>query len=121
MAQTAPESALVGIAQGDAPVLEQIIAMNLDSLEASGLDEQTYYLVRLAALVGMGAAPASYLVNLGLAADSGVTLEQAQATLVAIAPVVGSARVTAAAGAILRALFGVAIALEEAFPEQREG
>jgi hypothetical protein len=49
-----------------------------------------------------------------------VTLEQAQATLVAIAPVVGSARVTAAAGAILRAVFGVAVALEEAFPEQRQ-
>jgi alkylhydroperoxidase/carboxymuconolactone decarboxylase family protein YurZ len=121
MAQSAPETPLVGIAQGEAPVLEQVIAMNLDSLEASGLDEQTYFLVRLAALVAMDAAPVSYLMTLGAARDAGVTLEQAQATLVAIAPVVGSARVTAAAGAILRAVFGVAVALEEAFPEQRQG
>ncbi len=121
MTQTAPESALAGIAQGDAPVLEQLVAMNLDSLEASGLDEETYFLVRLAALVAMDAAPVSYVMNLGLAADAGVTLEQVQATMIAIAPVVGSARVAAAAGAILRAGFGISVALEAEVPEQREG
>ncbi len=119
--QTAPESTLGSIAQGDAPVLERLVAMNLDSLENSGLDETTYFLVRLAALVAMDAAPVSYLVNLGLAADAGVTLEQAQATLIAIAPVVGSARVASAAGKILRAAFGVAVLeAEGSVPEQRK-
>lgn len=108
MTSTAPEQTLDSIAHGDAPVLEKLVTMNLDSLEKSGLDEQTYFLVRLAALVAMDAAPVSYVINLGLAAEVGVTLEQAQGTLVAIAPIVGSARVASASGKILRGLFGVA-------------
>ena len=116
--QTAPESALGGIAQGDAPVLESLISMNLDSLEKSDLDARTYFLVRLAALVAMDAAPVSYVMNLGLAAEVGVSLEEVQGTLIAIAPMVGSARVASAAGKILRGAYGVAEA-EAAFPEQR--
>jgi 4-carboxymuconolactone decarboxylase len=120
--QTAPESTLGSIAQGEAPVLERLVAMNLDSLENSGLDLKTYFLVRLGALVAMDAAPVSYLMNLGLAADAGVTVEEAQGTLIAIAPVVGSARVASAAGKILRAAFGVAVAeAEGSVPKQREG
>lgn len=107
------ESPLTGIAKGDAPVLENLLAMNLDSLERSSLSPETYFLVRLAALVAMDAAPVSYLVNLGLATDAGVTLEQAQGMMVAIAPVVGSARITAAAGNVLRALGFAAAAAEE--------
>lgn len=112
MTAQATESTLSSIAQGDAPVLERLVAMNLDSLEKSGLDPKTYFLARLAALVAMDAAPVSYLTNLGPAADAGVTLEEAQGTLIAIAPIVGSARVASAAGKILRAVFGVALALE---------
>jgi 4-carboxymuconolactone decarboxylase len=119
MTQTAPESALPRIAQGDAPVLETVLAMNLDALERSGLDAETYLLVRLAALVAMDAAPASYLVTLGAAAETGLTVEKAQAVLVAIAPVVGSARITAAAGAIVRAVLGAAALAEQVVPEQR--
>lgn len=119
--QTAPEETLGSIAQGDAPVLESLVAMNLDSLENSGLDANTYFLVRLAALVAMDGAPVSYLMNLGLAADAGVSLEQVQGTLIGIAPVVGSARVASAAGKILRAAFGVAIAeAGSEVPEQRK-
>jgi 4-carboxymuconolactone decarboxylase len=107
------QSTLSGVAQGDAPVLESLIAMNLDSLEKSELDPRTYFLVRIAALVAMDAAPVSYMINLGLAAEVGVTLEEAQGTLIAIAPVVGSARVASAAGNVLRA-FGLEAMLEEA-------
>jgi 4-carboxymuconolactone decarboxylase len=107
--ETPSESALSSIAAGNAPVLERLVAMNLDSMEHSELDARTYVLVRLAALVAMDAAPVSYLVNLTLAADAGITLEDAQGTLIAIAPVVGSARVASAAGKVLRA-FGLAVA-----------
>lgn len=107
------ESTLGSIAAGEAPVLESLVAMNLDSMERSQLDQKTYFLVRLAALVAMDAAPVSYLINLGLAADSGVTLEDAQGALIAIAPVVGSARVASAAGKVLRA-YGLAAMIEEA-------
>lgn len=110
---TTPQATLSSVAQGDAPVLEQLVEMNLDSLESSGLDPKTYFLVRLAALVAMDAAPASYVINLGMAADAGVTLEEAQGMLVAISPVVGSARVASAAGKVLRC-FGVAVASEMA-------
>lgn len=116
---TAPETTLGGIARGDAPVLESLLAMNLDSMENSGLDTTTYFLVRLAALVAMDANPISYALNLGTAAELGVTLEQAQGVLVAIAPVVGSARVAAAAGNILRAMVGAA-ALADEVPAPRE-
>ena len=106
------QSTLSSVAQGDAPVLERLIAMNLDSMENSQLDPKTYFLVRIAALVAMDAAPVSYVVNLGLAAEVGVTLEDAQGALIAIAPVVGSARVAAAAGNVLRA-FGLAEMVDE--------
>jgi alkylhydroperoxidase/carboxymuconolactone decarboxylase family protein YurZ len=119
MTQTAPDNALERIAQGDAPVLETLLAMNLDALERSGLDAETYLLVRLAALVAIDAAPMSYAVTLGAAAEAGLTTEKAQAVLVAIAPVVGSARVTAAAGAIVRAVLGADALTEELVPEQR--
>lgn len=121
MTSTSPESTLGGIAQGEAPVLEQLITMNLDSLESSGLDAKTYFLARLAALVAMDAAPVSYVMNLGLAADAGVSFEDVQSLLIGIAPVVGSAKVASAAGKILRGLFGVAVALEGEVPEQRKG
>lgn len=64
---------LTNVARGSAPVLEQLAAMNLDTLENSGLEESTYHLVRLAALVASDAAPVSYLVNMGPAADAEVT------------------------------------------------
>jgi hypothetical protein len=105
--QADSQETLSSVANGDAPVLEQLLAMNLDSMVLSGLDEQSYNLVRLAALVAMNAAPVSYLINLELAAEAGITLDQARGTLVAIAPIVGSAHVASAAGNILRA-YGLA-------------
>ena len=54
-------------------------------------------------------------MNLGLAVDTGVTLEDVQGVLVAVAPIVGTARVASAAGNITEALgFVVAIADAEA-------
>jgi alkylhydroperoxidase/carboxymuconolactone decarboxylase family protein YurZ len=69
-------------------------------------------LVRLAALTAVNAPPASYLLNLGAAAESGLTMEDARSVLIAVAPIVGTPRVVAAAGAIAEAL-GIAIALDE--------
>jgi 4-carboxymuconolactone decarboxylase len=106
------ESALGAVASGDRPVLEAIAAMNLDTLALSSLDIQSYFLVRLAALVAVDGPPASYLVNLGLAGDAGITAEQVKGVLTAIAPIVGSPRVVAAAGNTLRAI-GLAAALDE--------
>src|SRR3954453_2321098 len=108
MTQTAPDNALGRIAAGDAPVLETVLQMNLDAAERSGLDAETYLLVRLGALVPLEAAPVSCLITLGAGEDTGLQGEKAQAVLVAIAPVVGSARTPAAAGALIRGVLGAA-------------
>jgi alkylhydroperoxidase/carboxymuconolactone decarboxylase family protein YurZ len=96
----------------NAPVLETLVQMNDDVLERSGLDPETFMLVRIAALASSGAPPASYLVNLGAASELGLSLEQVQGVLIAIAPVVGGARVAAAGSSILKAL-GLATAVVE--------
>jgi 4-carboxymuconolactone decarboxylase len=100
------EKNIGALAEGDAPVLETLVQMTVNTQERSGLDPETYMLVRMAALVAMDAAPVSYLVNLGVAAKIGVSPRKVQGILVAIAPVVGSARVVSAASNIARA-FGL--------------
>lgn len=86
--------------ESETPVLDTLVQMTLNAFERSGLDPETYLLTRVAALVAMGASPASYLLNVGAAEDMGVSLEKLRGALVAIAPVVGSARVVAAADGI---------------------
>jgi alkylhydroperoxidase/carboxymuconolactone decarboxylase family protein YurZ len=107
------QDTLSSVAHGDTPVLEQLALMQMDTLERSGLDSTAYHLARLAALVAMDAAPVSYLANLSVAAEDGITLEQAQGVLVAVAPIVGGARIASAAGHLLEA-FGVATQIEDA-------
>jgi alkylhydroperoxidase/carboxymuconolactone decarboxylase family protein YurZ len=96
----------------ETPVLDLLAKMTADSFESTELDPQTLMLVRIAALVSVDAPPASYLMNLGAAGEVGVTDDQVRSVLVAIAPIVGTARITSAAGKIIRAL-GLALELEE--------
>jgi len=98
-----PERSLRALAAGDAAVLETLAQMQLATLERSNLDEQTYVLVRLAALVATDAAPVSYLAHLGVAGDLGISMDKVLGTFVAIAPVVGSARVLSAASRMVHA------------------
>ena len=90
------------------PVLDTIVAMTAASLERCDLPADTTVLLRLAALAAVDARPASYLSNIGAALAVDITLEDAQNVLVAIAPIVGTARVTSAAINITEAL-GLAI------------
>jgi alkylhydroperoxidase/carboxymuconolactone decarboxylase family protein YurZ len=114
MAEQAPQ-------QGDeSPVLDVLAAMTAASLERSSLDPQTLMLVRLAALVAEGAPPLSYLLNLRAAGEMGVTAAQAQGVLAAIAPVVGTPHIVAAAGNIARAL-GIVVAVAAAEDEAAVG
>lgn len=103
-APTAPEDILREVASGGAPILETLAEMHLDTFERSGLDARTYFLVRLAALVAMEGAPASYIMALATAEESGATLDDIRGTLAAVAPIVGSARVVSAASNALRGL-----------------
>ena len=97
--------------QSETPILDLLETMTVASLEASSLDERTLMLVRIGALVAVDAPPASYLLNLGAAGQAGVDDEQVRGVLAAVAPIVGTARVAAAAGSIAQAL-GIALELE---------
>ncbi|MGO8859189.1 MAG: carboxymuconolactone decarboxylase family protein [Acidimicrobiales bacterium] len=92
----------------ETPVLDTIAAMTLESVERCGLDVDALLLVRIAALAAVDAKPASYLLHVGPAVDAGVTIERVQDVLVAVAPIVGTARVMSASLAITEAL-GMAI------------
>ena len=103
----------------DTPVLDLLAKMTVDSLEQSTLDAETIMVARIAALVALDAAPVSYLTNLEAAGEAGVDLEMVQGILIAIAPIVGTARVMSAASKVAEAL-GIAIAIAEADLSQTE-
>jgi hypothetical protein len=88
--------------------------MTAASVENTTLSPRELMLVRLAALAAVGAPPASYLANTGVAVDVGITLADVQDVLVGVAPVVGAPRVVTAAGNIARALGFVIQGLAEA-------
>ena len=106
------------LASGEAPVIEAVLKMTIDTLEYCGLDARSYFLVRLAGLAAMDAAPYSYALNVAAAAD---ILEPGdlRGILVALAPVIGSARTVSAAGNMLRA-FAASMEMEEAAAKVEE-
>ena len=99
------------------PLMDTVLAMTAASLERANLVDRELMLVRLAALAAVDAPASSYLLNLGAAADVGLTLEDVQGVLIAIAPIVGSPRVVGAAGTITAAL-GLALAIDGALTEE---
>ncbi len=94
----------------DTPVLDTLADITAASLEHNSLPPRELMIARLAALIAVDAPPASYLANAEAAADSGVVADDFQGVMIAIAPVVGTARVVSASGKILRA-FGLAVAV----------
>src|SRR6186997_803868 len=96
----------------ETPILDLLASMTADSIEASSLDARSLMLVRIAALVAVDAPAASYLASLGAAADLDVDAEQVRGVLAAVAPIVGTTRVVAATGSIVRAL-GAAVELAD--------
>lgn len=96
----------------DRVLLDTLADMTAASIERVDLDPDVLMLVRLAALAAVNAPTSSYLLNLGAAAETGLTLEDARSVLVAVAPIIGGPRSLAAAGAIAKAL-GLAIAVAE--------
>jgi hypothetical protein len=94
------------------PVVNLLANMTKMSVDASSLDTATLMLVRIAALAAADAPPTSYLANLGAANDLGIDADQVTGVLTAIAPIIGTARVAAAAGHMVVAL-GAAIKIDE--------
>jgi alkylhydroperoxidase/carboxymuconolactone decarboxylase family protein YurZ len=103
MTKVAGDKVLDAVATGDAPVLETLLQMQMDSFERSGLTEREYMLTRIAALVATDAAPASYMMHFKTAMDMGFDRDTVASVLVAIAPLVGSAKITSAVSHMARA------------------
>ena len=100
----------------ETPVLDTLAAMTVDSIERCGLSPDMLILTRIAALAASDAPPISYLAHIDPALHAGMTPDQLQDVLVAVAPIVGTARVMTAAGNIAEAL-GITIAVAEAEAE----
>jgi 4-carboxymuconolactone decarboxylase len=96
----------------ETPILDLLRGMTAASLEATTLGPDALMAARLAALVAVDAPPASYLLNIGAAAEIGVDEGLVRGVLLAVAPIVGTARVVSASGNIVRAL-GLALDLAE--------
>jgi len=103
----------------ETPVRDLLLDMTSASLEASGLDPGRLMLVRIAALVAVDAPPASYLLNLAAADAAGVDGETVRDVFAAIAPIVGTARVTSGVGNVAAAL-GFAELVAEQLEEERD-
>jgi 4-carboxymuconolactone decarboxylase len=73
-------------------------------VDPHGLDERTAALARLAALVALRAAPASYQRCVDLALAAGASVDEVLDTLKVVAPTVGLVRVVSAAPEMALAL-----------------
>ena len=104
----------------ETPVLDALTAMTAESLARCELDANSLLAARIAALATVDAPAASYLMHVGTAMDAGVTLEQVQNILIAVAPIIGTPRTLNAALNITEALGVVVAVVEEAELEAEE-
>src|SRR5262249_53945226 len=93
----------------ETPVLDTLAAMTAVSIQNTTLGNRELMLAGIAALAAVDAPAVSYLMNVGAAADSGITVEDVQGVLIAVAPIIGTARTVSAATKITEAL-GFAVA-----------
>jgi alkylhydroperoxidase/carboxymuconolactone decarboxylase family protein YurZ len=100
------EAWLAGAAGHDPAALEPSLTLAGSTGAAAGLDLRSRPLVRLAGLVATGAAdmPSAYRWHVAEALDRGITVEEIAGVLMTLLPVVGTARVSAAASAVRAAL-----------------
>ena len=96
----------------DNPVLDTLTDMTAASVEHNSLSPREFMIARLAAMVAVDAPPISYFVSASAIEQSGMTAEDIQGVMIAVAPVTGAPRVMSAGGHILRAL-GIAVAVAE--------
>jgi len=96
----------------DNPVLDTLTDMTAASVDHNSLSPREFMIARLAAMVAVDAPPISYFVSASAIEQSGMTAEDIQGVMIAVAPVTGAPRVMSAGGHILRAL-GIAVAVAE--------
>jgi 4-carboxymuconolactone decarboxylase len=95
---------LSGMAQGDPSLLSAGLEVRTEWKARSRLDDRSYALVKLAALIALDAPPASYVWQVGNALAEGATPDDIVGVLIAIAPQVGGPKLVSAAPEIMVAL-----------------
>ena len=95
--------------ESDAPVRDTLAMMTAASIENSDLSAREHMIARIAALIAVDAPAASYALNVEVAADSGLDLDDVEDILVAVAPIVGAPRV---GSAVIRIAEGLGYAIE---------
>ena len=110
----ATRDSLSSLSVGDLDALEEGLKLREMWQEKSGLDPRSYAMCKIAALVALDAPPASYVFQVALALDAGVSPNEILGVLRAVAPQVGGPRVVAAAPEIM-------VALGLALPEGVDG
>jgi alkylhydroperoxidase/carboxymuconolactone decarboxylase family protein YurZ len=107
------EITLCKIAIADHAYVQDVLSNERANLTASALDPRTHALVRLGALIAIGAEAPAYMWTLEEARRAGVTDDEVVGCLLAATPTLGVARVVSAAPALGLALgFDLAEALE---------
>lgn len=102
----------------DERLLEGMLASRAGNLATSQLDLRAHALVRLGAILALSNDPASLHASVDEALDAGVTEAEIVGALIAVAPVIGSARAVAWAPTVSLAIdYDVEAALE-AFDEE---
>ena len=98
------EALLRKLALNDDGLLEALFGTALADTEPSALDAKTLALVRLAGLVALDSAAASYQWGVTAALAAGATDDEVVGVLTALLPIVGTVRVNAAAPEVALAL-----------------
>ncbi|HTZ87707.1 MAG TPA: carboxymuconolactone decarboxylase family protein, partial [Solirubrobacteraceae bacterium] len=80
------QDALAGISDGDMELLEATVGLREAHLERTGLDPKSFALVKIAALIALGAPTASYAWQIANSRDEGVSPEEILGVLRAVAP-----------------------------------
>lgn len=98
------EDRLRSLAMNDEGFVQSVLGIELDTIEASGLDPKTHALVRIGAMLAVDAAPSSYQAGVDTALAAGATIDDVVGALVAVAPTIGLARIVSAAPELALAL-----------------
>lgn len=100
----ATRDTLAALALGDPNLVDAGLELRAGLRDKSGLDDRTFALVKLAAIMALDAPPTSYLWQVANALAAGATPDDMLGVLMAIAPQIGGPRLTAAAPELMVAL-----------------
>ena len=106
MSADGSEQFLEQLAENSPEVIEAVVGRHVDNIKQSGLDPRTHALVRIGALVAVGAPSASFGWQVAMAREAGASDDEIAGVLIAVAPAVGLPRAVGAAPLLTKALQG---------------